>query len=269
MKQLLKKFSAFIVTAMMFSVSVNAQIVYTDVNPDSVISAGSAWDTIYYNIDLNSDGISDVTFSQTHRYTAHLCSFDVDLVSIMPATNNNVTGSGTTFDSSASWGAGGALAYTQEGMLCNPVQHAWVNSNGGYEGVKLKIGNQYHYGWIKISVPGFGSSLTVKEFAYNTIPNQPILAGQTITTGLTENSFASSINLFPNPASNHLTIALGSNNKKVEVTITDITGKIIYTITTNKTNKIEVNTNEFAEGIYIVQIQVADFIGTKKLVVEK
>ena len=77
------------------------------------------------------------------------------------------------------------------------------------------------------------------------------------------------INLFPNPALNHLTIILGSSNKKVEVTIADITGNIIYTKTEYETNKIQVNTNEFSEGVYIVQIQAAGFIGTKKLVIEK
>ena len=95
------------------------------------------------------------------------------------------------------------------------------------------------------------------------------LAGQTIATGINENSFASSINLFPNPVNNHLTIALGSNNKKVDVTITDITGKIIYATTASETQKIEVNTEDFKAGIYVVQIQSADFIATKKLVVEK
>jgi hypothetical protein len=108
------------------------------------------------------------------------------------------------------------------------------------------------------------------DYAYNSLSGQPILAGQTtVATGISENSFASSINLFPNPANNHLTIALGSNNKKVDVTISDITGKLIYSSTASDTQKIEVNTNDFAEGIYVVQIQSADFIATKKLVIEK
>ena len=107
------------------------------------------------------------------------------------------------------------------------------------------------------------------DYAYNSIPNQPILAGQTTATGVNENSFASSINLFPNPASNQFTIALPNAIEKVEVTIADITGKIIYTTLTTDTQNVEVNTADFAEGIYVVQIQSADFIGTKKLVVEK
>jgi hypothetical protein len=113
------------------------------------------------------------------------------------------------------------------------------------------------------------STFIVKDYAYNSIPDSVILAGQTTTTGLIENSFSSSINLFPNPATNQLTIALGSNNKKVEVSIADITGKVVYTTIATDTQRVEINTNDFAEGIYVVQIQAADFIATKKLVVKK
>jgi len=77
------------------------------------------------------------------------------------------------------------------------------------------------------------------------------------------------LQLFPNPATNQLTIAFGSNNKKIKVTIADITGKIIYFITATDTQKIEVNTKDFAAGIYVVKIQAEDSIATKKLIVEK
>ena len=112
------------------------------------------------------------------------------------------------------------------------------------------------------------------EYAYNTIANQPILAGQTTTTGIIESSFASSINLFPNPATNHVTIDLPNAKEKVEITITDIAGKIIYSTTaidfdSYREQKLEVSTEDFAAGIYVVQIQSAGFIATKKLVVEK
>ena len=69
-KQLQKKISAclpvgmaFIVTAMMFSASANAQIIYTDVNPDSTITCLGSLCTKSYNVDLNNDGISDYSIS--------------------------------------------------------------------------------------------------------------------------------------------------------------------------------------------------------------
>ena len=68
MKQLLsKKLSAFIVTAMLFSASANAQIVYTDINPDTSIIRtrlnlrGNY--SIEQNRDINNDGIPDLKFT--------------------------------------------------------------------------------------------------------------------------------------------------------------------------------------------------------------
>ena len=133
------------------------------------------------------------------------------------------------------------------------------------------MGTDFYYGWIKLGV-GINISfvtITIMEYAYNSIPNQPILAGQTLTTRVIENSIASSINLFPNPADNHLTIDFGSYNEEVKVTIADITGKVVYTTVATDTRSVEVNTSYFAEGIYVVQIQAADFISTKKFAIEK
>lgn len=48
-----------------------------------------------------------------------------------------------------------------------------------------------------------------------------------------------------------------------------INGKLIYSASASATNKVEVNTEDFNKGAYVVQIQAANFIGTKKLVVEK
>ena len=68
-KQLQKKFYAFIVTAMMFSASASAQIVYTDINPDiSVIRTRLAQRGhvhIEHNMDINNDNIADLKFILT------------------------------------------------------------------------------------------------------------------------------------------------------------------------------------------------------------
>jgi len=89
------------------------------------------------------------------------------------------------------------------------------------------------------------------------------------TTSVGEGPSSGQLHVFPNPASNQFTITLGSNNKNVEVNIFDITGKIIYSNVVIDTQQLVVNTGEFSEGIYIVQIQSAGFVETKKLVVKK
>ena len=287
-KQLLRKLSAFIFTSMLFSASANAQIVYTDVTPDQVISATTIPSTEDYNIDLNNDGINDYKIS---------CSRSGGICPLAPssrlyinfisdsALNSNavVTGTSITYplamnlndsiSSGLSFSSFGYLRRNTSGGPCTGTFGVWSYSIDRYLGLKLIVGGNTYYGWARMQIDVVTGipSCTIKDYAYNSIPNQPILAGDTGTgsTGIFENSFAATINLFPNPANNHLSIALGSNNKKVDLAIADMTGKIIYTTIAYETNRIEVNTSEFAEGIYIVQIQSGEFISTKKIIIKK
>ncbi len=297
-KQLLKDFYAFIVTAMMFSASANAQIIYTDVNPNMVLSCIFQTNcSPDYSLDLNNDGINDFVLSARKEFVncgecgpqgGHtMANGDSAVIS---STSNcwiaDTTGGyalNTLIDSSLGWTNAIHTLVTKRvncvscapspgaHLVYSPESGPWINVSGNYLPLKIQVGTNFYYGWVKLSV-AIGSntvSITIMEYAYNSLPNQPILAGQSMTTGIIENSFASSINLYPNPANSHLNIDLGSNHKKVEVAIADITGKLIYTSIATDTQKVEVNTKDFAEGIYVVQIQAADFIGTKKLVVEK
>ena len=291
-KQLLKKLyaclpvgMAFIVTTMMFSVSANAQIVYTDVNPDTTVTCSITPCAKSYNLDLNNDGTVDFTL-YTSRYSDPCNNTKQEVYISSQSGNGTVTlmmNANDTISSNLAFSASNGILRSVSSPIslvfnsCISSSGNWTSGTDHYLGLQIAVGSNTYYGWVLLNValsqPGRGYPgfvyFRVKDYAYNSIPDQPILAGQTITTGINENSFASSINLFPNPANDHLTIALGSNNKKVEVTISDITGKTVYTTTADDSDKIEVNTSEFAEGIYIVQIQAGGFIGTKKLVVEK
>jgi hypothetical protein len=295
--QQLKMFYAFIMASMIYAVSAGAQIVYTDVNPDIVRGCtfnGGCDDA--YSLDLNKDSIVD--FVLAPRAIQFSCGCNLDLV--FAATDSAVIistdqswmadyGGGLPFntliDSSLGW-KNGLYNMTLLRGKCEPscgfphpgtsasfsaATGHWTNVNGKYLALKIQAGTDFYYGWIKLGVTIDNYLVTIKimEYAYNSTPNQPILAGQTMTTGTIENSFASSINLYPNPADDHLTIDFGSINKKVGVNITDMTGKIMYSTTASETEKIEVDTKDFAAGIYVVQIQTADVMGTKKLVVEK
>jgi len=52
----------------------------------------------------------------------------------------------------------------------------WVNAHG-YLGLRIKIDGQWHYGWARIKVHRTSALLT--GYAYETIANKPIKAGQT------------------------------------------------------------------------------------------
>ena len=289
-KQLLKKLYAFIVTAMLFSASANAQIVYTDINPDVTKTCTASGNNYTCNsfdsIDINNDGVFDLKLElYLHRLYILMSLYESGYVKATPLHGRAIRTDNSGYplymnlndvistSGSASMASGQILISKSLQAGQTTTSGNWTTTTDGFLGLKIVSGSQVNYCWVRMNVAVAGNftsaSFTIKDFAYNSISYQAILAGQTTVTGIIENSFASSINLFPNPANNHLTIALGSNNQKVKVTIADITGKIIYSTTASETQKVEVNTKDFAEGIYVVQIQTADFFETKKLVVEK
>ena len=298
-QQLQKKFYAFIVTAMMFSVSANAQIIYTDVNPDIVLNlVFSSFHSEYDSLDLNNDGINDFILEASKTGTMCTCTnihgADNDYATVYSTSLSWIADQAggyalnSLIDSSLGWtNASHELAHslhicvacTQGG---NDISYLgtsgnWANVYGKYLPLKIQVATDFYYGWIKLGVAIGGGianstvSITIMEYAYNSIPNQPILAGQTIATGITENSLASSVNLYPNPATNQLTIENGQ--LKIEsVAIYDLSGRKVYSEnhqTQNSNSEIRIDVSKFPAGVYAVQIKTADFIATKKLIIQK
>ena len=204
-KQLLKKLyaclpvgMAFIVTTMMFSVSANAQIVYTDVNPDYVISSANIPSTINYNIDLNNDGISDYKISCVR--SGSVCQSArvyINYVTVSALNTNAVVAvTSTTYPSAMNFNDGilaglplsasGHLRYvrTTAQRCSGSTLGVWPNSIDRYLGLKLIVGANTYYGWVRmqVNVTGSAASCTIKDYAYNSIPNQPIRAGETSCT---------------------------------------------------------------------------------------
>jgi alpha-tubulin suppressor-like RCC1 family protein len=90
-----------------------------------------------------------------------------------------------------------------------------------------------------------------------------------IATAANEITDPLSISVYPNPANELLVISyplLG--DKKATITINDIAGQLIYKTTTTA-DRVEVSTKDFVQGVYVVQIEGADFVETKKFIVSK
>lgn len=295
-KQLLKALYAFSIMMLFTIGTANAQVVFTDVNPDILLNcSGNNLCSEEYPLDLNDDGINDfVLATQKLSNSCGRCTANGILV-IGPVYSAEISSTAqswiadtvggyalnTLIDSSLGWTNDFHIlakafrdcvpCFRGRGFVDVPPSGPWSNIQGKYLALKTQVGSDFYYGWIKLGV-GININyvtITIMEYAYNSTPNQPILAGQTITTGIFENHFASSISLYPNPSNDHLTVDLGSNYKKIEVSVTDITGNEIFSTTAIEAQKIEVDTKDFADGIYVVQFRAGEFIGTKKLVVVK
>ena len=149
-----------------------------------------------YKLDINHDGVTDLcikvkVFSNT--------SAAQDVVSAAPVAKNGIEGTahinfyaaalskGATIGPEQEFGGqakGAIMAFVDESIY-GSYQYGgnWVNLNNRYLGVKFHISGKTHYGWVRANVwvtgqgPGAGAILT--GWAYETIPNKPIIAGKT------------------------------------------------------------------------------------------
>jgi hypothetical protein len=186
-------------------------IFYHDFEPDIVLdSATICYFGCSFSIDFNNDGVNDLYLSYKKiscsggilRSDLPLWSVndvyyvnDLNCISQIPATNTNtsipspidVTGVAnlplgflvqSTLDiNSYSWF--GELNDCESYILpCNSF------GNDVYLGMKSqRIGSPStsqitrNYGWMKVGVSADGKVLTLKEYAYNLIPNSPIRVG--------------------------------------------------------------------------------------------
>ena len=80
------------------------------------------------------------------------------------------------------------------------------------------------------------------------------------------------IYIYPNPTNGNSTLAIDlKNNANVEVTVTNMVGQIVKstkTIGYSGTNKINVDVNGLAKGIYTVNVKLDGAFSTKKLIIE-
>lgn len=78
-----------------------------------------------------------------------------------------------------------------------------------------------------------------------------------IVAGIDETAFTA-VNLYPNPADEELNVSFQTtNNEKMTIVLTDLTGKIIQTniIQANEgENLVMLNTSDFAKGVYFVNL---------------
>jgi len=170
---------------------VEAKIVYT--KADVVIGPNGVQ---RYNLDLNHDGIADFTlqFGTFRNHTDSSAYLDESA----PAGNGVMGSKPRAIVSAAALYRGAKIARGQafypgkEQMVrvacAGTIIHRtcitsgnWVNVANRYLGLKFKLKGKTHYGWARLSVQESVSDInaTLTGYAYETIPNKPIIAGKT------------------------------------------------------------------------------------------
>jgi hypothetical protein len=165
--------------------SVEAKIVYTATH--HVIGRNS-----HYILDLNHDGNGDFIISNTYYCGTDLC--DTFLFAKATKGTQGVagrhSGGGWDFAYGLKRGArigpkvlfsGVRMVVAQSGGTCSGgFGSQWCNVKNRYLGFRFKIHGKTHYGWARLSTNGGGGiKATLTGYAYETIPNKPIIAGTT------------------------------------------------------------------------------------------
>jgi hypothetical protein len=143
----------------------------------------------------------------------------------------------------------------------------WVLVSGTFQAVSainfLTIGNFNYDVNTSTGLNQGGGSAPGTYGAYYYIDDVSLTS---INTNINYNSNNDFISVFPIPVSNNLNITV-NNNDIYEVFIYDIFSREIYNSTF--TGKIEIDTEQFAKGLYIYKLNCKkDLIKTGKLVIE-
>lgn len=197
----LKKYAALAGGLTAVAGGVNAQVIYTDVDPDSVVTG----DGSLFAVDFNGDSNIDITFttkidsSSFYSSSSSWSSFTTNKVdATLPgginegwmgaagAVGNN--GAGAAISAGAAFATGiGSLAnvrmYTSASGGPYTVPNGAFLGTEGYVGVKFDIGGSAHFGWVRVSVSSDGTILTVKDYAYEATAGVAINAGDIGTMG--------------------------------------------------------------------------------------
>jgi hypothetical protein len=175
--------SAAGVSALALTLPAEAKIIYTPTH--HVIKQGGT-----YKLDVNHDGITD--FTLTDKYTATSSGFYATL-SAAPAAGNGLEGWTGFRPWAFALKPGAAIGprhyfpgqvLVEAESLAGSLSYAgsWVNVKNHYVGLQFKFAGKIHYGWARLSVQVADRSsitATLTGYAYETIPNKPIHAGQT------------------------------------------------------------------------------------------
>ena len=268
-----KIFTFFIALSFVCSTT-NAQIVYTDINPDSTTTIAGLPPTEVYNIapiDFNGDDTKEYDFGWAMQGDGDWfmkMEFITNELNL-DGTHTNDHGTryleamtfGTAINSSANWGD-----LNLDPLIGDVSDPNFQSLGDRYVGCKFTLGTNTHYGWIRVS---FDDNLTiiVKDYAYEATPNTPINAGDKGVSSVDDISFDTYFNIYPVPTATRLTIETIKEVKIKSVKIINLAGQITYSNNEAVINTI--NIPESLQGLYFLQIETAENkVFSKKIIIE-
>lgn len=276
MKRLLLLMAVFAGTAQM-----TAQVNYHDYDPDEVIHATYAGESI--NIDFDNDQNPELTIYGTKHDTT-FSGFPVTLVGFAMNTygNTEIVGNPTTLgtetvleadtilvgstidgtanyvnSSSPSIFPGVGLTAEAQGLGASVGQFA--GSQNKYIGVKFDISGATHYGWIKVSVSATHDTCVVSCYAYEETASTAIDAGDMGAGTVSVEESVLDASVFMQENNFRLNGLTGFN-----VTVFNVLGEVQMTARVSSENT-SLDASSLVSGIYFVNCKQGERVVTYKV----
>ena len=254
----------------------HAQVVYTNVYPDAVVSQGEN-----ITIDVDGDGTDDFQFISTDPPGAN--SFArVLFANTNAAATNGVLGVDAPSFSSEALGSASNLAagavigpaggFYSAGLLASDYNGSpYYNFNGvdGYIGFQFTAGDgAVHYGWARVGATADATVATLYEYAYETQPNTQIEAGNMGTVATEPDALADGYRfspLAPNPTTGRATFELTLGHpEQVRVEAFDALGRSVAVLqdgqmAAGQTARLALDASGLPAGVYSVRVTGESF----------
>lgn len=245
MKQIIPSVTGMLFMSILTTNLTYAQTIdYTDVTPDKVMTGT---DVFPIHLAKQPDSV-------TYGETGSLAIWNEDPgIYVVTWTDCEVLIDGSSpaaLSANDSIKPGSSWASVNYAPLFDGTGH-WANVNDKYLGVRFKKSSSgsWYYGWVRMDVNGTATSVTIKDYAYNTTAGASIAAGeQTGSVSLREPSPGEKITI---RSSRHWIYISGAAHGTM--TLTTLSGSVIRKITLSDNEQV-LKMDDIANGIYMVTI---------------
>ena len=207
-----------------FTFTIKSQINYFDINPDSIYTD---WETHIIKINSNWEGDTGEFYISKHPHDIGLsssyqgCQVLCDVYDFPMALEN-----GDFINNNSSiW-----RSIQSDFLILNDGTNGrWSGKHNHYLGIRVQVETDFYYGWIKLDIDESPTYLRVMEYAYQSLPDVPILAGQNGLASVEESNI-SEIKLFPNPSEGIVNITFPEITGKSKIVFLNTQGQEVKTI---------------------------------------
>ncbi|MBK9732221.1 MAG: T9SS type A sorting domain-containing protein [Chitinophagaceae bacterium] len=273
----LKAYSVMAGSMLTVSQLADAQIIHHQINDTTFTDSQTG-----LSFDLNNDGITDYTFFLIKSDSGSVMNHLVD--GFASNVNNEIAGTtgagsyvypvaiqpGEKIGSDLEWHAYGSLFWVfgqhYTSGAGTPLQLGnWLGETERFTGLRLGIDGHQYYGWLRMDVDSFANQFTIKDYAYQAIPDSSIIAGDTdvIISGVPQAVIDNRISIIAFEK-NVIITSTASGNNDLEITVVNMLGGIVQRIKT-KENQVHLALTGLPDGIYLVTAQGAGMRLTKKI----